>query len=128
MSATEAPLPAQPADRDSRRRQKSLRRREAEADGVTHTRISRAWAAVIVAAVLGVALIDFIVQNTRSVRIEFFGASGKMPVAVALLGAALVGAFLVLTVGIARTTQLRIATRRGRKRQDRAEAAAPSPD
>jgi uncharacterized integral membrane protein len=79
--------------------------------------------AVIVAAVLGVVLVDFIVQNTRSVRVEFFAANGQMPVAVALIGAALVGAFLVLTIGIARTTQLRIATRRG-KRQRRVESLA----
>jgi lipopolysaccharide assembly protein A len=95
-------------------------------DGVHHTRIGRAWGAVIVAAVLGVALVDFIVQNTRSVRIEFFGASGQIPVAVALLGAALVGAFIVLAVGIARTTQLRIATRRGKKREKKAESLTAS--
>jgi len=73
--------------------------------------------AVAIATVLGVALIDFIVQNTRSVRVEFFGANGQMPVAVALLGAALAGAFLVLAVGIARTTQLRLAARRQTKQE-----------
>jgi uncharacterized integral membrane protein len=99
-------------------------RRKGGGDGVHHTRIGSAWVAVAVAAVLGIALVDFIVQNTRSVRIEFFSASGQMPVAVALLGAALVGAFLVLTVGIARTTQLRIATRRGKKREKQAESQA----
>ncbi len=99
-------------------------RRRASRDGVRHTRIGSAWVAVAVAAVLGIALVDFIVQNTRSVRIEFFSASGQIPVAVALLGAALVGAFLVLTVGIARTTQLRLATRRGKKREKRAESLA----
>jgi uncharacterized integral membrane protein len=100
------------------------RRGKAGPDGIHHTRIGRAWIAVIVAAVLGVALVDFIVQNTRSVRIEFFGASGQIPVAVALLGAALVGAFIVLAVGIARTTQLRIATRRGKRREKKAESLA----
>jgi len=44
------------------------------------------------------------VQNTRSVRIKFFAANGQIPVAVALLAAALAGAFLVLAVGGARTT------------------------
>lgn len=102
------------------------RRRKEGQDGVHHTRIGRAWGAVIVAAVLGVALVDFIVQNTRSVRIEFFGASGQIPVAVALLGAALVGAFIVLAVGIARTTQLRIATRRGKRREKKAASLAAS--
>ena len=61
-------------------------------------------------------------QNTRSVRIEFFGANGQIPVAVALLGAALAGAFLVLAVGVARTTQLRLANRRGKKLQKQTEA------
>ena len=84
-------------------------RRSRRVDGARHTRISGAWVAVAVAVVLGAALVDFIVQNTRSVRIEFFAANGQMPVAVALLGAALAGAFLVLAVGIARTTQLRLA-------------------
>jgi uncharacterized integral membrane protein len=86
------------------------------ADGVHHTRIGGAWVAVGVAVVLGIALVDFIVQNTRSVKVEFFSAGGHMPVAVALIGAALVGAFIVLAVGIARTTQLRIANRRGKKK------------
>lgn len=93
-------------------------------DGVHHTRIGSAWVAVSIAVVLGVALIDFIVQNTRSVRIEFFSAEGHIPVAVALLGAAVVGAFLVLAVGVARTTQLRIANRRGKQREKRATATS----
>jgi uncharacterized integral membrane protein len=94
----------------------------ANANGARHTRISGAWVAVGVAVVLGAALVDFIVQNTRSVRIEFFGADGHIPVAVALLVAALAGAFLVLAVGIARTTQLRLANRRGKKLQKRTES------
>jgi uncharacterized integral membrane protein len=70
--------------------------------------------AVAVGVVLGVALIDFIVQNTRSVRIEFFSASGRIPVAVALLAAAVAGALVVLIAGVARTTQLRLSRRRER--------------
>ena len=97
----------------------------AKVDGARHTRISGAWVAVGVAVVLGAALVDFIVQNTRSVRIEFFAANGQMPVAVALLGAALAGAFLVLAVGIARTTQLRLANRRGKKLQKQTESMVP---
>jgi uncharacterized integral membrane protein len=109
-------------------RRHTAHRRSPDRDGVHHTRIGGVWVAVAVATVLGVALIDFIVQNTRSVRIEFFGASGQMPVAVALLGAALAGAFLVLAVGIARTTQLRLAARRQTKQAESPAAppAAPS--
>ena len=50
-----------------------------------HTRISAAWTAVAVAALLGVALIVFIVQNTQKVQIKFFGASGHIPLVVAVL-------------------------------------------
>jgi len=99
-------------------------RRDPDRDGVHHTRIGGVWVAVAVATVLGVALVDFIVQNTRSVRIEFFSANGQIPVAVALLGAALAGAFLVLAVGVARTTQLRLAARRGKKQEAQAETPA----
>lgn len=102
-------------------------RHRGKADGARHTRISGAWVSVAVAVVLGAALIDFIVQNTRSVRIEFFAANGQMPVAVALLGAALAGAFLVLAVGIARTTQLRMANRRGKKLQKQTESLVSDP-
>jgi uncharacterized integral membrane protein len=88
-------------------------RRGGNIDGARHTRISGAWVAVGVAVVLGAALVDFIVQNTRSVKVEFFAASGHIPVAVALL---------VLAVGVARTTQLRIANRRGKKLQKQTES------
>jgi uncharacterized integral membrane protein len=81
----------------------------------SNTRIGSVWMAVAVAVVLGVALIDFIVQNTRSVRVEFFSATGQIPVAVALLAAAVAGALVVLVAGVARTTQLRFSRRRERQ-------------
>jgi uncharacterized integral membrane protein len=75
--------------------------------GALRTRISWAWATLFVGVALGIALVDFLAQNTHSVRIEFFSASGHVPVAVALLVAALAGAALVLIVGVARMGQLR---------------------
>jgi uncharacterized integral membrane protein len=62
---------------------------------------------VIIGVILGIALVDFLVQNTRSVRIEFFGASGHIPIVAALLVAALAGAAVVIVVGGARIGQLR---------------------
>jgi len=108
-----------PADDGSKKRRGRTRRGTSGGDGVRRTRSGGAWLAVALATVLGTALIDFIVQNTRSVRVEFFDVDWQMPVAVALLGSALAGALLVLAVRVARTTQLRIAHRRGRKRQER---------
>jgi uncharacterized integral membrane protein len=83
--------------------------------GARHTRVSAAWTAVVVAALLGVALIAFIVQNTQKVQIKFFGAGGHIPLVVALLAAAIVGALIVLVVGISRITQLRLSGRRRSK-------------
>ena len=77
-----------------------------------HTRVSAAWTAVAIAVLLGVALIAFIVQNTQKVQIKFFGASGHIPLVVALLAAAIIGALIVLVVGISRIAQLRLSTRR----------------
>jgi putative membrane protein len=71
------------------------------------TRTSWAWGTLIIGAILGIALVDFLAQNTRSVRIEFFSASGQIPIAVALLVAALAGGAIVLIVGAARMGQLR---------------------
>jgi len=79
------------------------------------TRTSMVWWAVAVAVVLGVALVVFIVQNTRHVRITFFGVHGNIPVAVALLASALAGAVVVLAAGIARVAQLRMRLRRARR-------------
>jgi uncharacterized integral membrane protein len=62
---------------------------------------------LIVAALLGIALVDFVVQNTRREPVEFFWASGRVPVAVALLVAALGGASVAIVVGVARMAQLR---------------------
>lgn len=71
------------------------------------TRTSWTWIALVVCIVLGIALVDFLVQNTRSTEIEFFSVSGRVPLTAALLVAALAGASVVLVVGIARMIQLR---------------------
>jgi len=86
------------------------------AEGYRHTRTSAAWAAVVVAVLFGVALIDFIAQNTRNVRIDFFSLSGRIPIAVALLAAALAGAVVVVAIGVGRVAQLRFNMRRQRRR------------
>jgi uncharacterized integral membrane protein len=95
---------------------------EAEPEVSRRTRTSAAWVAVAVVVVFGVALIDFIAQNTRDVRIEFFGASGRIPISVALLAAAVAGAIVVLAIGVGRVAQLRLTMRRERKRRRRAHA------
>jgi len=90
------PAPASPPPTESTR-----------TTGKKPTRVSWAWGTLIVGLILGIALVDFLAQNTHSVRIEFFWASGQVPIVVALLVAALAGAAIVLIVGGARIGQLR---------------------
>jgi uncharacterized integral membrane protein len=95
---------------------------ESVSSSVRHTRISAAWTAVAVGALLGVALIVFVVQNTQKIQIKFFGASGHIPLVVALLAAATIGALIVLVAGVSRITQLRLSARRRSNRTKHASS------
>jgi uncharacterized integral membrane protein len=86
------------------------------------TRASWTWVTLIIAVVLGIALVDFLAQNTRSTEIAFFSVSGRVPLTVALLVASLAGASVVLVVGVARMIQLR----RGVRATSAAEKGAVS--
>jgi uncharacterized integral membrane protein len=94
---------------------------------VRHTRTSAAWTAVAASVLLGVALIAFVVQNTQKVQIKFFGATGHIPLVVTLLAAAIIGALIVLVVGISRITQLRLSARRHSKRANEADNDPSNP-
>ena len=52
-------------------------------------------------------LLVFILENTQRVDVTYFGASGHLPLGVALLLAAVAGALLVGVVGAGRILQLR---------------------
>ena len=57
-------------------------------------------------------LLIFILENTKDVRVSYFGASGHLPLGVALLFAAVGGALLLGIVGTVRMVQLRRRVRR----------------
>jgi uncharacterized integral membrane protein len=88
------------------------------------TRISRTMVGVVVALIFLVLLIIFIAQNDRSVPVYFLGANGHVSEAVALIASALAGAVLVLAIGLARVTQLRIAGRRHNRRMAKRDESA----
>lgn len=83
-------------------------------DEISHTRTARAHTALIAGAIVLILLLVFILENTESVKISYFGASFQMPLGVALLLAAIGGALLVGIVGTARIVQLRRRLRRRR--------------
>jgi uncharacterized integral membrane protein len=71
------------------------------------TRTGTIWVTVCAAALLTVALIIFLVQNTRTVKVHFLGLSGSTSLALMLLIAAVAGVLLTLVIGSIRILQLR---------------------
>ena len=60
------------------------------------------------------ALLIFILQNGQQVEINLYGANPNLPLGVALLLAAVLGALVVALVGVARVVQLRLVAKRHR--------------
>ena len=82
---------------------------------VPRTRLSAAWAGICAAALALVALIVFMLQNTRSVEVTYLWMHGTIPLALALLIAAVGAAILTMVFGAGRITQLRRLARRRRQ-------------
>ena len=81
---------------------------------VPSTRTGRAWASLCAAVLAFVVLIVFMMQNTGSTEVSFLWMHGSIPLALALLIAAVGAALLTMVVGVARVTQLRRVARRPR--------------
>jgi uncharacterized integral membrane protein len=81
---------------------------------VRGTRTGRVWVGVCVAALITVALIIFMIQNTHTVQVTFLGMTGSTSLALMLLIAAVGGILLTLILGSARILQLRHAVRKRR--------------
>jgi uncharacterized integral membrane protein len=79
------------------------------------TRTSMVWTMVGIGVFLLVAILVFILQNGQRARVRFLMVNGTLPLGVALLLAALLGALLVLVAGAARVLQLRVVARRHRR-------------
>jgi uncharacterized integral membrane protein len=79
------------------------------------TRTSAAFKGFVAGAVVLLLLLIFIVENTGSVKISYFGATAHLALGVALLLAAVGGALLVAIVGGARISQLRRHAKRRRR-------------
>jgi len=76
--------------------------------------ISSGWVALALFAVVLVLLLVFILENSQSVDISFFGAHGHLPLGVALLLAAVLGIVLVVIAWFARGVRVRAAAHRNR--------------
>jgi uncharacterized integral membrane protein len=74
--------------------------------------MSALWFGLIVAALLLIALLIFIAQNSKQVTIHFLGFDGQISLAVSLLLAAVSGLLLIAIPGTARIIQLRRALKK----------------
>jgi uncharacterized integral membrane protein len=80
---------------------------QAVSSTVPRTRVGLAWVGVCMAALVAVALIVFMTQNTRRVQISFLWMSTETPLAIALLIASVGSVIVTLILGTARILQLR---------------------
>jgi uncharacterized integral membrane protein len=93
--------------------------------GELNTRLSGAWTALVVGIIGLVLLLVFILQNLQNVELSFLVFHGRLPLAIALLFAVLLGAVIVLAFGGARIMQLRRVARQSRRQGGK---ASPPPD
>lgn len=78
---------------------------------IRRSRFGGLWVGLIIAAVVLVLLLIFILQNSQTVRVDYFGLSGHLPLAVAILLGVAAGALLVALPGTVRILQLRKSAR-----------------
>jgi uncharacterized integral membrane protein len=74
---------------------------------IASTRTSRAWIRLLPFLLVLVVILVFVFQNPKDVRVRLFTFSGTLPLSVALLGAVVLGALMVLALGSVRILQLR---------------------
>jgi uncharacterized integral membrane protein len=74
-----------------------------------HTsKIGKIWVFLAVSVVLLLLLLIFIIQNSGSVKIHYFGFAGTIGFGVAMLLAAVAGCIVTLLIGSIRIVQLKI--------------------
>jgi uncharacterized integral membrane protein len=82
---------------------------------VRRTTFSGLWIGITVAAIVLLALLVFIIENSQTVDIGFFGAHWHASLGVAMLLAAICGILLVAVPGYGRIIQLRRVLRKAAK-------------
>lgn len=82
---------------------------------VHFTRTAALWSALIGGLLILIVLLIFIAQNTESAAFTFFGWNWSLPLGVAILLAAVLGALIAVLAGAARIFQLRRAAKKNYK-------------
>jgi len=86
-------------------------------DPLRQSRLSKTWVGLTIFAVILVLIVDFILQNTNTVKVSFLGWDWQVPLAVALLIAVAGGILVTSLAGTVRIIQLRRRVRRDAKKK-----------
>ena len=86
---------------------------------VKRGRVSTLWISLIAAAVVLILLIIFIAQNLDKATIHFLGLSGRMPIGLTILIAAIFGILIAAIPGTIRIIQLRKSLKRNTPKDER---------
>lgn len=97
------PTAAVPANRSDSR----VSRTSGNPTHTPRTRAGATWVGLCIAALVLVALVVFMLQNTQPVLVSFLGWQGSVPLAIALLIAGVGIGIIALVVGTLRIHQLR---------------------
>ena len=92
---------------------------DATSEVIASTKTSRAWIRLLPVLVVLVVILVFVFQNPKDVKVSLFTISGTLPLSVALLGAVILGALMVLALGSVRIFQLRKQVHRKRERREK---------
>ncbi|MBF6348890.1 MULTISPECIES: LapA family protein [Nocardia] len=95
------PVPGKPAPAPTGR--KTTRPRK----DTGSSRVGNAWIALIIAAILGIILLIFIIQNSESADVEMLFWNFSLPLGVTILLSVIAGALVMALVGGVRIMQLR---------------------
>ncbi|MEV6768147.1 lipopolysaccharide assembly protein LapA domain-containing protein [Nocardia sp. NPDC051030] len=80
--------------------------------GVMKTRAGYAWIGLVIAAVLGILVLIFILQNLEQAKVDFFAWQWNLPIGVLVLLSVFIGALSTALVGGYRILQLRRAAKK----------------
>ncbi|NNH72736.1 DUF1049 domain-containing protein [Nocardia uniformis] len=83
-----------------------------KADPALKTRTGYTWLGLITAALLGILVLVFILQNLEAAHVEFFAWRFQMPIGVLVLLSVIIGALVMTLVGGWRIFQLRRAVKK----------------
>ncbi|MFC4374795.1 lipopolysaccharide assembly LapA domain-containing protein [Nocardia halotolerans] len=87
--------------------------RRAKPEALVRSRTGYTWVALIAAALLGIVLLIFIIQNLDKVEVDLLFWSLSLPLGITVLLSVIIGALVMGLVGGVRIMQLRHAARQG---------------